>query len=337
MTASLNTDWPVAVVGGGAWGTALACAARRAGNPVTLLARNPETVADITAGRGNPARLPGVALAAGIRATTDAAEALTGAAVVLMVVPAQQMRQTAVRVRPLCGAAPVAICAKGMEQGSGALMHELAAEFWPQASIALLSGPNFAAEVARGFPAAATVASTSTATQQAVRRAVGSKNFRLYLDDDLIGVAVGGTVKNVLAIACGITIGRELGENARAALITRGLAEMARLSLALGGRAETMTGLAGLGDLLLTCGSPQSRNTAFGIALGQGKSVGQILASQQAVTEGVWSSHAVSALAEKLGVDMPICATVHQILHQGLGVEAAIEAILNRAFREERE
>lgn len=325
----------VAVIGGGAWGTALACAARRAGNDVVLWARNGQVVDDINNGAGNPLYLPDVALDAGIRATTSVAEALEDAFAILLVVPSQNLREIVAPLSAFCEGKPVALCSKGVERSTGLLMSEVAEACLPGADIAVLSGPTFAREVALGLPTAVTLAAKERRTQDAIMRAIAFPTFRPYVSDDVIGAEIGGAVKNVLAIACGIVTGRRLGENARAALVTRGLAEVMRLAQKLGGRAETIMGLSGMGDLTLTCNSPQSRNMSFGIELGKGRSVADILGERRAVTEGVWSAESVTALARKHGVEMPICEAVNAIVTDHADIEETIRLLLNRPFKAE--
>lgn len=329
----------VAVLGGGAWGTALATVAHRAASgryPVRLWARNPDTVVGIRAMGVNQDYLPDVTIDPKIEATTDMKKALAAVGAVLLVVPAQAVRETAAAMAPhLASGTPVALCAKGIERGSLAMMTEVVAECLPGASVTVLSGPTFAKEVARGKPTAVTLAGTDRGALEAIREAVGTAAFRPYLSDDPIGVEVGGAVKNVVAIAAGIVKGRELGENAGAALLTRGLAEMTRLAVAMGGRAETLSGLAGLGDLALTAGSLQSRNTSFGHALGQGKSIDEILGQRRAVTEGFWSAEAVLALAAKRNVEMPIASAVAAILKGEVEIDQAVEGLLSRPYKEE--
>lgn len=325
----------VAVIGGGAWGTALACAARRAGNEVVLWARNTQVVEDINSGAGNPLYLPDVVLDTGIRATTNITEALEDAFAILLVVPSQHLREVTAPLADFCQGKAVALCSKGVEQSTGMLMSEVAEACLPESEIAVLSGPTFAREVALGMPTAVTLAAEKTWVQDAILQAVGLPTFRPYVTDDVIGAEVGGAVKNVLAIACGIVTGRQLGENARAALVTRGLAEVMRLSEVLGGRAETIMGLSGLGDLTLTCNSPQSRNMSFGIELGKGRSVQEILAERRAVTEGVWSAESVTALASKHGVEMPICEAVKAVVTDDADIDATIQALLRRPFKAE--
>lgn len=324
------------IIGAGAWGTALAMVARRADCDVTIWAHEAETVAAINDRHENPSFLPGVILNAEIRATTDLAEAAAADAV-LLVTPAQFLRATTAQ---LAGAmqpdSPVVICAKGIEQQSGALMTEVVAETLPGHKIAVLSGPTFAAEVARGLPTAVTLACTDDDAADMLVAALGGERFRPYRSDDIIGAEIGGAVKNVLAIACGIAHGREFGDNARAALITRGLAEMTRLAVAKGARPETMMGLAGLGDLTLTCTSRQSRNYSLGEALGKGGNLAEIMASRRTVAEGVFSAEAVVALGKRLGVEMPIAEAVDSVLNRGGTVDDAIKGLLTRPFRAER-
>lgn len=326
----------IGVVGGGAWGTALAVAVTRAERRAVLWARDPVVVAAINRDRANPDYLPGVRLDDGITATGDLAD-VAACDAVLLVAPAQHVRAMAGRMAPLwrSGVAAV-IAAKGIEQGSFALMSEAAvAALPPGTPIAVLSGPTFAAEVARGLPTAVTLACADRALGQGLVEALGSLTFRPYLTDDVIGAQVGGAVKNVLAIACGIAVGCRLGDNARAALITRGLAEIARLALALGARPQTLMGLSGLGDLTLTCSSVQSRNMSLGVALGEGRRLTDILAGRRSVAEGVHTAAAVLGLAGRHGVEMPICSAVDAILNRDAGVTDTIRALLSRPFREE--
>ncbi len=321
---------PVAILGGGAWGSALACVARRTDHEVRLWTRN-ANAASVISGGANPQRLPGIPLSRGISASADMAEVLHGAACVLLAVPAQAMREvTASAATYLADGLPVAICAKGVERGSLKRMTEILAETMPMARVCVFSGPTFAGEVAKGLPTAITLASRDSDAARLIQGAVGSGSLRAYLSDDPIGAEIGGAVKNVVAIAAGIATGRGLGENARAALVSRGLAEMIRLAVAEGGRAETLMGLAGAGDLILTAMSPTSRNTSFGIALGEGRSAGTLLANRKAVTEGYWSAQAVVALADRAGVDMPIARAVNDILTERSDVDTAIGHLLER-------
>ncbi|HXQ50789.1 MAG TPA: NAD(P)H-dependent glycerol-3-phosphate dehydrogenase [Stellaceae bacterium] len=323
------------IIGGGAWGTALAQTLARAASDVVLWAHEAETVAAINGTHENTIFLPGVALDPRIRATATLAEA-AASEIALLVVPAQHLRAVA---RDLAGVlapgVPVVICAKGIELPSGALMTEVLAETMPASPYAVLSGPTFASEVARGLPTAVTLAAKDEALGARLAAALGSRGLRPYLSDDPVGAEIGGAVKNVEAIACGIVVGRGLGENARAAVITRGIAEMVRLAQAKGGRAETLMGLSGLGDLTLTCTSLQSRNYSLGIALGQGQSLASILAARRSIAEGVASAPATVALAGRVGVEMPIATAVDAILHQGGAIDAVIERLLARPFRAE--
>ncbi len=326
----------IGVIGGGAWGTALALAALRAGREALLWAREPAVVGSVNAARENRDYLPGVALPAELRATGDLAEAAACDAI-LLVTPAQHLRSAcaglAAHLRP---DTPLVICAKGIELDSHALMSEAAEAALPAGTpLAILSGPTFAAEVARGLPTAVTLACADAALGARLVEALGSRTFRPYLSDDVVGSQIGGAVKNVLAIACGVVEGRRLGDNARAALITRGLAEITRLALALGGRPETLMGLSGLGDLTLTCSSLQSRNMSLGAALGAGRTLAEVLAERRSVAEGVYTAAAVVGLAGRKGVDMPLCAAVDAILNRGAGLDATIDGLLSRPFRGE--
>jgi len=335
----------IAVIGGGAWGTALALTAQRAGRDTSLWIREAEAASAAARDRRNPF-LPDHPLPPEIAVGDQLAAALRGAELVVLAIPSQFLRRVAGEVEALLPTGvPVVICSKGVENESGALMTQVVAEAMPGRPWAVLSGPSFAAEVAEGQPTAVTVASHDAGDEDpakvpdslAARIAVtlGTATFRPYLTDDPVGVEVGGAVKNVLAIACGIAAGRGLGANPRAALITRGLAEIKRLAEALGGRRETVTGLAGIGDLTLTCSSEQSRNFSFGKALGEGRTPEEALAGKTAVVEGAVNARSVTALARRLGVEMPICEAVDAILHRGLPVEEAMRALLTRPLRGE--
>ena len=323
------------VLGGGAWGAGLAQVCARAGLEVTLWAREPEVVADINAGHENRLFLPGVALDPAIRASGELAD-LAGCDLILAVAPAQHLRGVLTALAPsLAPGVPVVLCAKGIEQGSLKLMTEVLAETAPQARPAVLSGPSFAGEVARGLPTAVTLACPDEALGRDLAQAIATPTFRPYLSADMIGAEAGGAIKNVLAIACGIVEGRGLGRSAHAALITRGFSELTRLAEALGGEAETVAGLCGLGDLVLTCSSPQSRNMSVGLTLGRGESLEQALAGKLSVAEGVASAPAVRALAQKLSVETPICEAVAAILAGETDVDRAILGLLSRPLREE--
>lgn len=325
----------ISIIGAGAWGTALALAARRAGNDVTLWAYEADIVAAINDAHENTLYLPGVALDPAIRATADLAAAADADAL-LLAAPAQHMRTT---LAPLAGhlpaAMPLIICAKGIEQETLALMSEAVAAIFPGNPVFILSGPTFAADVAAGLPTAVTLAGRDLAAAQVLADRLSSDRFRPYSGDDVIGAQIGGAVKNVLAIACGIAEGRGFGDNARAALVTRGLAELTRLCLAKGGRAETMMGLSGLGDLVLTCTSVQSRNYSLGLALGAGETLADILGARHSVAEGVYTAGAAVDLADRLGIEMPIATAVDAVLNKGADIEAVIEALLARPLRAE--
>ncbi len=325
----------IGVIGGGAWGTALAQVVTRSGHSAILWAREPEVVAAINLAHQNPLFLPGVLLDQAIVATADLAD-LAAADLVLAVVPAQHLRTTLVALAPHARPGlPIVLCAKGVEAGSLKLMTQVLAETLPQTTPAVLSGPSFAAEVARGLPTAVTLAAGDLDLAHAIAAIIATPSFRPYVATDMIGAEAGGAVKNVLAIACGVVEGRELGRSAHAALITRGFAELTRLAVAMGGQAETLAGLCGLGDLVLTCSSPRSRNMSVGLALGRGESLGEALAGKLSVAEGVASAPAVTALAARLGVETPICEAVRAILAGEIGVSAAIDALLARPLKAE--
>lgn len=325
----------IGVVGGGAWGTALAAVAVRAGRDTVLWAREAEVVADINARHENRLFLPGIALPGALRASADMAS-LADREALLLVAPAQHLRGVAGALAPhLAPACALVICAKGIERASGKLMSEVLAETLPDHPVAVLSGPTFAAEVARGLPAAVTLAIADAALGARLAAAIGLPTFRTYLSDDLVGAQIGGAVKNVLAIACGVVAGLGLGENARAALVTRGLAEMTRLGVALGARRETLTGLSGVGDLILTCSSEQSRNMSLGKALGEGRRAADVLADRRSVAEGVWSAEIVARLGADKGIEMPITEAVVALLDPDARIGKVVEALLARPFRRE--
>ena len=316
----------IGVLGGGSWGTALAqlCAAR--GHETLLWARDPDAVAAVAQDRRSP-HLPGIALDTRLTATDDMA-ALTDARTILAVVPAQAARAVLEAAAPhLAPRTPLVLCQKGVERGTLALPHEVAREAAPGHPLAVLSGPSFAMDVARGLPTAVTIAAESLGLATNLRDVLATPAFRPYPGDDLIGAQVGGAVKNVLAIACGIVVARGLGESARAALVARGFAEMSRLAVAMGGRAETAAGLSGLGDLVLTCASAQSRNFAHGLRLGgrEGEVSGTV--------EGAASAAGAVALGHRHGVEMPVSETVAAIVEGRLAIDAAVESLLHRPLR----
>ncbi len=325
----------VGVIGAGAWGTALACAARRAGNEVLLQAHEPEVAETINRSHVNPAYLPNVNLDPNIRATENLGD-ITTCDVVLMVAPAQFVRATCQSLKKNWKAGtPLLICAKGIELNTGELMSEIVAEELPEAEIGILSGPTFAIEVANALPTACTLAMEDGARAMEIAKIVGSSRFRIYASDDVIGSQIGGAVKNVLAIASGMISGKGFGDNARAALITRGISELARLGVAKGAKPETLMGLSGMGDLTLTCNSMQSRNFSLGVALGQGEKLEDILKVRKAVTEGVYTARSVCRLAESLNVDMPICAAINRILNEDADINKEVDGLLSRPFKEE--
>lgn len=325
----------IGIVGGGAWGTALAQTMRLAGRDALLWAREPEVVADINDRHANALFLPDVPLDANLRATADLAE-VAARDVVLMVAPAQHVRAACAGLSPhFARGKPLVMCAKGIEQATGKLMGDVVAETLPQATLTILSGPSFAADVVRGLPAALTLAAADDDLAAQLADSIGYRHFRLYRSSDIIGVQLGGAIKNVLAIAAGIVDGKKLGASAHAALVTRGFAELRRFGDALGARPETLMGLSGLGDLLLTCGSPQSRNMSLGRALGEGQSLQAVLGSRRSVAEGVYTAAAVVSIAQSRGIDMPIAQAVHAIVEGHVSVDNAIEALLSRPFKME--
>ncbi|MFT3997518.1 MAG: NAD(P)H-dependent glycerol-3-phosphate dehydrogenase [Asticcacaulis sp.] len=326
----------VGVIGAGAWGTALAQVAARAGRKVLIQCREPEVAEAIEAQHVNPLYLPNVELLPQVKATADLAD-LAGCDVILAVPPAQHMRGVLKSFAPhVRDGLPIVLCAKGIERGTDSLMNEVLAETVPRARAAVLSGPSFAAEVARGLPTAVTLACKDAEMGARIAATIATGTFRPYLIDDMTGAEAGGALKNVLAIACGISEGKGLGRSAHAALITRGFAEMTRLAVALGAQAETLSGLCGMGDLVLSCSSPQSRNMSVGLELGRGKTLAQALEGKITVAEGVESAPAVQELGRKLGVDLPICNMVATILSGEASVDAAIGELMSRPLRTER-
>jgi glycerol-3-phosphate dehydrogenase (NAD(P)+) len=322
----------VGIIGGGAWGTALATVAVRAGRDVVLYARDAAVVAGINREHRNEALLPGVAIDPAIRATATLAEAAS-ADVILLCVPAQTVRGVALAAAPhIRAGTPLVVCAKGLERGTDKRMTEVIAEVAPQARPAVLSGPSFAADVARGLPTAVTIAAADANLALALCHALGSPTFRPYAETDLIGVEIGGAVKNVLAIAAGIVAGHGLGASALAALVARGFAELRRLADALGARPETLMGLSGLGDLVLTCSGPQSRNFAYGLKVGNRTATGS-----HPLVEGIATAAVARDLARHGGVLMPIVEAVAAVLDGNLTVEAAIEGLMTRPLRHEAE
>ena len=320
------------VIGAGAWGTALAQVAAADGEEVLLWAREAEVVDAVNEVHENAVFLRGVPLAATIRATGDLAD-LAGCEAFLIVTPAQHLRAV---VGGLAAAGrPLVLCAKGIEDSTGLLMHEVAHQVQPESPIAVLSGPTFAHEVAAGLPTAVTLAVEDAALGERLVARIARPAFRPYLSEDVAGAEVGGAVKNVLAIACGVVEGRRLGLNARAALISRGFAEMTRFGLAKGARAETLAGLAGLGDLVLTCSSTSSRNFSLGKGIGEGARPADLLADRRTVAEGAFTAPVLERAAEALGVDMPIVAAVNALLREEASVDEAVGQLLARPLRAE--
>jgi glycerol-3-phosphate dehydrogenase (NAD(P)+) len=319
------------VIGAGAWGTALAQVAAK-GGAVVLWARDPALADAINRAHLNEPYLPGIALDRSIQATA-ALDDLAGCEALLVVTPAQHMR--AVLAKAPVGAKPLILCSKGIEAGTMALMADAAAEACPDAPIAVLSGPTFAGEVARGLPTAITLACADEAVGAQLARRIAQRGFRPYRSTDVVGAEIGGAVKNVLAIACGVVEGAGLGRNARAALIARGFAEMTRFGLARGAKAETLAGLSGLGDLVLTCSSEQSRNFSLGVGLGQGRSVEELMQGRRTVAEGAATAPVLVQAAEAAGVEMPISAAVADLLGGRLDTRKAVERLLARPLRDE--
>ena len=327
----------IGVIGGGAFGTAMACVLRRRGHEVVLWAREPEVVDTVNVKRENAVFLRGVTLPEGIVATAEMAAAARESEFVLLVPPAQHMRAVTASLQPhLAAGTPVVSCSKGIERGSCALMSQVLADTLPQARVAILSGPSFAAEIAVDLPAGVTLACADPVLGARLEQAIGSARFRVYLSDDVIGAQVSGVMKNVLAIACGIVTGKGLGNSMRAMLLARGLAEAVDLGLALGARLETFLGLSGIGDIDLSCNSPQSRNMSLGMELGRGRTLEQILGERITVQEGVHSSSAIAELAARLGVDMPIAGLVDRVLNHGADPDRELEALMAQPFGVER-
>ena len=320
----------IGVIGAGAWGTALAQVAAAQG-PVLLWARETEVAKEINRDHRNSLFLSDVPLSTAIRATTHIAD-LKDCDALMAVCPAQHLRATLQQLPPMH--VPLILCAKGIEAGSGKLMSEVAADIY-KGPIAVLSGPTFAREVAQGLPTAITLACADDKIRASLIARLGQSTFRPYASSDVTGAEIGGAVKNVLAIACGVVVGRHMGENARAALIARGFAEMQRFGLAKGARAETLAGLSGLGDLVLTCSSLQSRNMSLGAGLGAGKSPQELMGNRHTVAEGAFTAPVLLAAAEALGVEMPIARAVVALLQETATVDETIAALLARPVRDE--
>jgi glycerol-3-phosphate dehydrogenase (NAD(P)+) len=327
------SDPLIGVIGSGAWGTALAVLSARAGRRTILWTRTPQAAARMSAERRNEARLPGVALPPALAITSDGMS-VAAADIVLLAVPAQTIRDALAGL----GAAlrgPVVICAKGLDRLSGRLPSEVLVEAAPLVRAYALSGPGFAGDVARGLPTAVTLGGADRDEAVAIAAVLAQATFRIYASDDLRGVQIGGALKNVMAIACGISDGRGFGESARAALTTRAFAEMTRLGQAFGAQAATLAGLSGLGDLILTCASPQSRNYSLGFALGSGQPLSQAIAGQSGVSEGLYTAAVAVALARRHGVDAPLCQAVDAVLSGASSPEHEIARLLSRPLRSE--
>jgi len=320
------------VVGGGAWGTALAQVASAGGRETILWALEPEVVEGVNEDHENKAFLAGIPLNRSIRATADLGE-LDDCDAWLVVTPAQHMRSVLERAAD-CDK-PLVLCSKGIEEQSGELLHRVAKAVCPRAQVAVLSGPTFAHEVANGLPTAVTLAAEDDVLAERLRDRIKQPTFRIYLSDDVAGAEIGGAVKNVLAIACGVVEGKGLGQNARAALISRGFAEMTRFGLALGAKRETLAGLSGLGDLVLTCSSTSSRNYSLGVGIGQERRAAELMANRRTVAEGAFTASVLARLAKDKGVDMPIVDAVDALVAGRAGVDEVLGALLSRPSKSE--
>ena len=317
----------LAVVGGGAWGTALAQVASSGGRETLLWALEDDVVAAVNARHENPIYLPGIPLSEAIRATASLDE-LGSCDAWLMVTPAQHMRSVLERASP--GQRTLVLCSKGIEAGTGKLLHDVAHEVCPSSAIAVLSGPSFAHEVAAGLPTAVTLACADRALGERLRERINLTNFRVYCTDDVTGAEAGGAVKNVLAIACGIVDGKGFGQSARAALIARGFAEMTRFGVAMGGRRETLAGLSGLGDLVLTCSSTSSRNFSLGKAIGEGRDPSALMKDRRTVAEGAHTAPVLNRIAVDRGIDMPIVGAVVDLLEGRVAIDELLDTMLSR-------
>ena len=320
------------IIGGGAWGTALAQVASARGRETLLWALESDVVEAVNTRRENPIFLAGVPLNPAIRATSDLAE-LNSCDAWLVVTPAQHMRSV-LECAADCDR-PLVLCSKGIEEKSGELLHKVAKQACPNASVAVLSGPTFAHEVAKGLPTAVTLAAGDAALAEQLRDRIKQPTFRIYVSDDLAGAEIGGAVKNVLAIACGVVEGKGLGQNARAALIGRGFAEMTRFGLAFGAKRETLAGLSGLGDLVLTCSSTSSRNYSLGKGIGEGRSAAELLSDRKTVAEGAFTAPVLARLAREKGIDMPIVDAVDALIAGRANVDQVLDALLTRPPRAE--
>jgi glycerol-3-phosphate dehydrogenase (NAD(P)+) len=328
---------PIVVLGAGSWGTALAIQFARGGGPTVLWGREEDDPAELARARTNERYLPGAAFPPTLAIEPDLAKALASGDDIVLVVPSSALRPVLTQIRPMLGAqARIAWASKGFELTTGKLPHQVAREvLGPEVPIAVLSGPTFAREVGMGLPTAIAVASPDEAFARSLAERISSGGFRAYTQTDIVGVEIGGAIKNVIAIATGVSDGLGYGSNSRVFLITRGLAELMRLGVALGAKKETLMGLAGLGDLVLTCTDDQSRNRRFGRALAAGKPVEQAIAEIGQVVEGYHAAKAVHAVAAKHGVDMPICSYVYAVLHGGVPIQRVVESMLQREITPE--
>ncbi len=323
----------VGIIGAGAWGTALAQVIRAAGRDVTLWAREAELVSHMQKNHENNQFLPGIKIDSAIK-VSDSISEVTNSDILLIVVPAQHLRATLQSMKSsLRKDQPVLICSKGIEMESGLLMSQVAEQEIPNSPIGVLTGPTFAAEIAKGLPSAMTLAYKNADQGKEIIDALSSRNLRLYLTKDIIGAQLGGAIKNVVAIACGAVHGLGLGENARAALMTRGIAEIARLASAMGAKKETLMGMCGFGDLVLTCSSMQSRNFSLGSHLGSGRSLEDIMSERNAVTEGVHTSKALMVMAKNHAIEMPIAQAVYECLNEGAPIRDVVNKMLERPLR----
>ena len=320
------------IIGGGAWGTALAQVASAGERETLLWALEPDVVEAVNGRHENPVFLAGMPLNPAIRATSNLTE-LDGCDAWLIVTPAQHMRAV-LEGAPRCDK-PLILCSKGIEEASGELLHRVARQVCPNAPVAVLSGPTFAHEVAKGLPTAVTLAAEDAALAKQLRDRIAQPTFRIYVSDDVAGAEIGGAVKNVLAIACGVVEGRELGQNARAALVGRGFAEMTRFGVAFGARRETLAGLSGLGDLVLTCSSTSSRNYSLGLGIGEGRSAAELMAHSKTVAEGAFTAPVLARLAQDKDIDMPIVDAVDALITGRANVDQALDALLTRPPRAE--
>jgi len=322
----------LAIIGGGAWGTALARVAAQGGRETLLWALEEDVVSAVNRLHENPVYLEGLKLDPAIRATGNFSE-LADCDAWIVATPAQHMRPVLERMP--CAEMPLVLCSKGIEESTGALLHEVARAVCPTSPVAVLSGPTFAHEVAKGLPTAVTLAAEDMSLAETLRDRIAQPTFRIYVSDDVVGAEIGGAVKNVLAIACGVVEGKGLGQNARAALIGRGFAEMTRFGLAYGAKRETLAGLSGLGDLVLTCSSTSSRNYSLGVGIGQGRPASELLSNRKTVAEGAFTAPVLARLAKEKGVDMPIVDAVDALIAGRANVDQVLDALLSRPARAE--